>query len=78
GAHALGAAAYAARAAASGSQDALAAEVEAQLDLLHAAARAALARLPLLGTDAAGPLGSGLLTRGDLGAAIQLLQAGLR
>src|SRR3954463_15452383 len=64
GAHALGAAAYAAKAAGLGFPDrgdALNDEVRWQLQRMTAATRAALRRLPLLGEDSAGPLGSGLL-----------------
>ncbi|MFF2051111.1 putative immunity protein [Leifsonia sp. NPDC058194] len=77
GAHALGAAAYAAKAAAEaspGDPDALDAEIRWQLDRLQPEARAALAHLPALGSDPAGPLGSGLLATGILGAVIARLQ----
>ncbi|MCA0251164.1 MAG: hypothetical protein LCH76_02505 [Actinobacteria bacterium] len=78
GAHALGAAAYAAKAAglASG-DDAADAEISWQLDHMSEPVRAALHRLPLLGEDPAGPLGSGLLASGILGSIIRKLQAGL-
>ncbi|WP_431797622.1 putative immunity protein [Microbacterium kunmingense] len=81
GAHALGAAAYAARAAglaAPDDVDAAAASVEEvrwQISALSAEARNALRRLPLLGEDSAGPLGSGLLARGDLAEHIRRIQA---
>lgn len=81
GAHALGAAAYAARAAglaAPDDADAAAAsgeEVRWQISDLSAAARDALRRLPLLGEDTAGPLGAGLLARGDLAEHIRRIQA---
>lgn len=39
--------------------------------------REALARLPLLGQDTAGPLGSGLLASGVLGVVIRQIQATL-
>lgn len=39
--------------------------------------RAALRSLPLLGEDPSGPLGSGLLASGALGATIRRLQAAL-
>lgn len=80
GAHALGAAAYAAKAAglaAPDRADALDAEVTWQLGRLTPAARAALRRLPPLGEDPSGPLGSGLLASGVLATAIRALQAGL-
>lgn len=80
GAHALGAAAYAARAvqlAAADRPDAAAEEIGWQLAAVAADARAALRRLPPLGADAAGPLGSGLLARGDLAAHIRQIQAAL-
>ena len=64
GAHALGAAAYAAKAAGLAAPDrpgAIDDEVRWQLARLTAEARAALRRLPPLGDDSAGPLGPGLL-----------------
>jgi hypothetical protein len=81
GAHALGAAAYAAKAAALAASDdprAFDAELEWQLARLDGSGREALRRLPLLGEDASGPLGAGLLTTGVLGEAIRTLQARLR
>jgi hypothetical protein len=80
GAHALGAAAYAAQAAALGAPDdprAFDDELEWQLSHLGVPARAALRRLPRLGEDPSGPLGSGLLTTGRLGEAIRSLQSRL-
>jgi len=80
GAHALGAAAYAAKAAGlalPGRPDALDEEVRRQLHHMSADARAALRRLPLLGEDAAGPLGSGLLASGVLATVIRAIQADL-
>ena len=78
GAHALGAAAYAAKAAglASG-DDAADAEISWQLSHMTGPVRIALRRLPLLGEDPGGPLGSGLLASGILGSIIRKLQAGL-
>lgn len=81
GAHALGAAAYAAKAAgyrAPGDPDAIDGEIRWQLEQLSDPTRAALAGLPLLGEDRAGPLGSGLLSAGILGSVIRTLQAELR
>jgi len=81
GAHALGAAAYAAKAAgyrAPGDPDAIDSEIRWQLERLSDSARAALALLPVLGEDRAGPLGSGLLSAGILGSVIRTLQAELR
>ncbi|MDQ2699437.1 MAG: hypothetical protein M3Y46_11645 [Actinomycetota bacterium] len=78
GAHALGAAAYAATAAAlarGDEPDALEDEIRWQLDHLPPAARAALATLPPLGRDSAGPLGAGLLARGTLATVIRRIQA---
>ena len=79
GAHALGAAAYAARAAglADGRPEAVGDEIHWQLAHLSVPARAALLRLPRVGEDPSGPLGPGLLSRGPLGAAIRDLQGGL-
>ncbi|WP_348786489.1 putative immunity protein [Leifsonia sp. NPDC080035] len=81
GAHALGAAAYAAKAAALAAPEdahALDDEVGWQLDRMTDEVRRALARLPALGEDAAGPLGSGLLASGTLGEVIRAIQADLR
>lgn len=80
GAHALGAAAYAVAAvSASRPQDADAAdhEIDAQFELLSPEAASALRRLPLLGSDSAGPLGPGLLASGILGSTIREIQARL-
>lgn len=80
GAHALGAAAYAAKAAglaAPDRADAVREEVSWQLDHMSAAVRAALRLLPPVGENAAGPLGPGLLASGLLGAIIHDLEAGL-
>ena len=78
GAHALGAAAYAAKAAELADPGhGGAAEIDRQLAGMSAAVRSALARLPLLGEDSSGPLGSGLLASGALGACIRTLQAAL-
>jgi len=80
GAHALGAAAYAAKAAALAAPDrpeALEAEIHWQLDHLSDEARRALRRLPPLGEDSAGPLGPGLLASGILASIIREIQANL-
>jgi hypothetical protein len=80
GAHALGAAAYAAQAAglaASDRPDAVGEEIQWQLGNLSVAARDALRRLPLVGEDRSGPLGPGLLSSGLRGAIIRDLQAGV-
>ena len=77
GAHALGAAAYAANAVALAHperSDALEEEIRWQLAHLSDEARAALANLPALGTDSAGPLGPGMLASGTLGTVIRSLQ----
>ena len=83
GAHALGAAAYAVKAVALAAPDddgtaGGAAEIAWQLRHLSPPVRRALARLPLLGEDRSGPLGTGLLASGTLGDAIRTLQGGLR
>jgi len=78
GAHALGAAAYAAKAVSLASPDrpdAVDEEIRWQLGQLTADERAILAQLPPLGADASGPLGEGLLSRGVPGAAIRAIQA---
>lgn len=76
GAHALGAAAYAAKAvrSAGGEPDAVSAELEWQLEHMAPDVAAALRGLPLLGEDSAGPLGSGLLASGELGEHITRIQ----
>ena len=78
GAHAIGAAAYAARAvslANSGRTDAADAEIEWQLNHMTHQVRSALATLPPAGRDRSGPLGPGLLTRGELGDLVRMIQA---
>jgi hypothetical protein len=80
GAHALGAAAYAARAAGLGRPDQPAAvedEIRWQLDDLSAEASNALRKLPPVGQDRSGPLGPGLLACGQLGTIITELQTRL-
>jgi hypothetical protein len=79
GAHALGAAAFAARAAelvAPGRGGA--AEITWQVENMSPAVETALRRLPLLGEDTSGPLGPGLLASGDLGENIRSVQGALR
>jgi hypothetical protein len=76
--YALGAAAYAAKAAAlAAPEDGGEAELAWQLDHMSEPVRSALRLLPLLGTDPSGPLGAGLLASGVLGANIRTLQAAL-
>jgi hypothetical protein len=80
GAHALGAAAYAAKTAGLADPErpeAVDDEIRWQLEQLTPAVRVALRGLPKLGEDAAGPLGGGLLTTGVAGAAIRTIQADL-
>jgi hypothetical protein len=80
GAHALGAAAYAAKAvglAASERPGAVSDEIRWQLDCMSAPVRAALRQLPLVGEDAHGPIGPGLLASGVLGTVIRDLQTRL-
>ena len=80
GAHALGAAAYAAKAAglaAPARPETVGVEVRWQLGRMSGAARAALRQLPPVGENASGPLGPGLLASGLLGSAIRDLQAAL-
>lgn len=76
GAHALGAAGYAARAVELAGGD-VGAEIEWQLARMSSAVRVALSGLPALGEDRAGPLGPGLLANGALGVVIRRLQAGI-
>jgi len=80
GAHALGAAAYAAKAAALAAPDrpeALSDEIHWQLRHMSPAVRAALQQLPPVGENRSGPLGPGLLSSGPLGIIIDDLQIGL-
>jgi len=80
GAHALGAAAYAAKAVELARPDdalARADEVHRQLAAMSPEVGAALRCLPPLGTDTAGPLGPGLLASGVLGEVIREIQAAL-
>lgn len=80
GAHALGAAAYAAMAAGLAVPDrkeAAREESRWQLGRMSTAARAALKQLPPVGENASGPLGPGLLASGLLGTIIRDLQGGL-
>lgn len=80
GAHALGAAGYAAKAAglaADGRDAAVEEEIRWQLSHMPASVADALRRLPPLGADRSGPLGPGLLASGLQGAAIRRLQAAL-
>ena len=80
GAHALGAAGYAAKAAglAAADQDvAVAAEIHWQLSHMSASVAAALRELPPLGQNTSGPLGPGLLASGLQGTIIRELQAAL-
>ena len=80
GAHALGAAAYAAKAVGLAHPDhpgATEDEIRWQLDHMSAEVRGALRTLPAVGEDRSGPLGPGLLASGELGDIIRQLQAGL-
>lgn len=78
GAHALGAAAYAAKAVSLANKEQperVQEEVRWQMAHLEEHARASLRLLPPLGTDSSGPLGVGLLSRGILGSTIREIQA---
>lgn len=80
GAHALGAAAYAAKAvglAAPERPDAVSEEIAWQLARMSDEVRAALRKLPPVGENRSGPLGPGLLASGVLGAIVRDLQAGV-
>ena len=80
GAHALGAAAYAAKAmglAAPERPQAVSEEIGWQLGSMSAEVRAALRKLPPVGENRSGPFGPGLLGSGILGTIIRDLQAGL-
>ena len=78
GAHALGAAAYAGRAAELAAPGAGGAgELDWQLTAVTEPVRTALALLPPLGQDRSGPLGPGLLATGALGVHIRSLKQAL-
>lgn len=80
GAHALGAAGYAARAAGlaqPGLPEAVEDEIRWQLDRMSPEVRAALRGLPRVGENSSGPLGPGLLASGELGTIIRVLQDNL-
>jgi hypothetical protein len=80
GAHALGAAAFAVKAAGLADPhrpEAVEDEIRWQLDHMSAEVRAALRALPPIGENSSGPLGPGLLASGQLGTIIRELQAGL-
>jgi len=80
GAHALGAAAYAVRAAGLANQhrpEAVEEEIRWQLKRMSAEVRAALRSLPPVGENSSGPLGPGLLASGQLGAIVRELQGRL-
>jgi hypothetical protein len=80
GAHALGAAAYAAKAAGLAAPErpgAVEAEIRWQLDRMSAAVRHALRQLPPVGQNLSGPLGPGLLASGLLGTIIRDIQTSL-
>ena len=80
GAHALGAAAYAAKAAGLAAADhpeAVSEEIRWQLGSMSVEVRTALRKLPPLAENRSGPLGPGLLASGVLGKIVRDLQAGL-
>lgn len=80
GAHALGAAAYAANAARLAAPERSAAadeEIGWQLTHMSAAARVALRQLPPVGENRSGPLGPGLLALGALGRIVREIQTAL-
>ncbi|MGH9082000.1 MAG: putative immunity protein [Acidimicrobiales bacterium] len=80
GAHALGAAAYAAKAAGLAAPDrpeAVKDEISWQLTHMSAEVRGALRTLSPVGENRSGPLGPGLFASGQLGKIIRDLQAGL-
>jgi hypothetical protein len=80
GAHALGAAAYAVRAASLAAPDrpeVVDDEIRWQLTHMTAEVRAVLSALPPVGENSSGPLGPGLLASGQLGTILRQLQIGL-
>ncbi|MFT3694029.1 MAG: hypothetical protein QM831_12870 [Kofleriaceae bacterium] len=76
GAHALGAAAYAVKAASLASQP-ISDEIRWQLAAMTPGVRAALLTLPMVGENKSGPLGPGLLSTGQLGDIIRAIQIAL-
>ena len=80
GAHALGAAAYAAKAAGLAAADQpgiISEEIRWQVNRMSAEVRSALSQLPPVGENSAGQLGPGLLASGLLGTVARELQANL-
>jgi hypothetical protein len=80
GAHALGAAAYAVRAASLAAPDrpeTVDEEIDWQLTHMTTEVRAALSTLPPVGENSSGPLGPGVLASGQLGAIVRALQVGM-
>ncbi len=80
GAHALGAAAYAAKAvglAAPDRPEAVSEEIRWQLSSMSVEVRTALRQLPPVAENPSGPLGPGLLASGLLGRIVRDLQTGL-
>lgn len=80
GAHGLGAAAYAVKAAGLGKAhqpEAVEEEMRWQLTHMSAEVRAALRSLPPAGENSSGPLGAGLLASGQLGTIVRELQVRL-
>lgn len=80
GAHALGAAAYAVKAARLASPDdpdTVPRELRWQVASMTAEVRAALRTLPRVGEDTSGPIGPGLLGTGELGTVIARIQDAL-
>ena len=78
GAHALGAAAYAAKAVSLSAPDdpyAMASEIQWQVKKMSKAVRDALLTLPAVGEDRSGPLGPGLLASGQMLQIMRALQA---
>jgi hypothetical protein len=80
GAHALGAAGYAAKASilAGDCDNVTRSEARRQVAAMSDAVTAALASLPALGEDRSGPLGPGRLSSGYVGQAIRAIQAELQ
>ena len=80
GAHALGAAAYAVKAACLAAPDrpeAVEEEIRWQVEHMSTEVRTALRALPPVGESSTGPIGPGLLSTGQLGAIVRQLQTAL-
>ena len=80
GAHGLGAAAYAVRAVSMANHNdpqTVENEISWQIEHMSDEVRSALQTLPMVGENSSGPLGPGLLSRGEMGTIIRKIQENL-